>query len=438
VATGLSGLRGASVTAALITPEIGDATRIRLQPLRTRPDGDEWCVGRIDTGDFVVVPPVAVAALDLLGTGHTVKEVRDRLCADHDRSVDVAGFVANLIDLGFVAAVDGRPVAGPAVASPTWPWLRPRHTRWTLTTATAVVMLVLPLCGLVAAVLVPRIAPTYHDLVWSDRGSFVLAGNAAIGWSIIFLHELAHLATARAVGVPGRFSLGTRLQFLAAQTDVSGVWAAPRRTRLTVYLAGMAMNLAIAAAALLLRLLTGPDGLLGQALAAICLMSLVLLAPQLLVFMRTDVYYVIQDLAGCRNLYADGSAYVRFCSLRAWRGVTRRRAALADPSLELCRGERRAVRAYAVILLLGTVACLAAAAFVTVPAAVTLFAGAVTGVLSGGSVAAWVDGAVTFTVVGGFWALWCRAWWRRHGRRVVAWSQRTGERHRFRRSSRGR
>ncbi len=53
----------------------------------------------------------------------------------------------------------------------------------------------------------------------------MIAVDAAIGWVLIALHELGHLATARAAGAPARISLGTRLQFLVAQTDVSGVWA---------------------------------------------------------------------------------------------------------------------------------------------------------------------------------------------------------------------
>jgi hypothetical protein len=37
------------------------------------------------------------------------------------------------------------------------------------------------------------------------------------------------------------------LSILVAQTDVSGIWAAPRRTRITTYLAGIAVDLLIAA-----------------------------------------------------------------------------------------------------------------------------------------------------------------------------------------------
>ncbi|WFE56298.1 hypothetical protein [Micromonospora sp. WMMD712] len=99
---------------------------------------------------------------------------------------------------------------------------------------------------------------------------------------------------------------------------------------------------------------------------------------QFLVLVRTDVYLVLQDVAGARNLHADGVAYARWWLRRAARRPGR------DPSLALPARERRAVRWYASLLVVGTAACLAAAV----------------------------------AVLGGSWAVWCWAWWRRHGRRL--------------------
>jgi putative peptide zinc metalloprotease protein len=113
--------------------------------------------------------------------------------------------------------------------------------------------------------------------------------------------RLGHLTTARAAGVPGRISLSSRLQFLVAQTDVSGIWVRPRRTRFTVYLAGIAVNLAVAATAILLLAAVDPVGLPRRLLAATTVLSLVMIPFQLMVFMRTDLYFLIQDLTGADN-----------------------------------------------------------------------------------------------------------------------------------------
>ncbi|MFC1420636.1 DUF6879 family protein [Streptacidiphilus cavernicola] len=212
-------------------------------------------------------------------------------------------------------------------------------------------------------------------------------------WELLLLHECAHLAVARAVGVPGRIRFGTRLQFLVLQTDISGIEFAPRRQRLTAYLAGMGFNLATAAVAVLL-LAAGPVGdhsLTRRLLSILVLWSLLPLTFELMVFLRTDVYFVLQDLTRCRDLYGDGRAYARYlagAALRTVRRVGRSAAgqalpprpqgdavAVPDPSLGLPAGERRAVRLYSAVLVLGCGVCLGVMAAFTLPVDISLFMG---------------------------------------------------------------
>jgi len=243
----------------------------------------------------------------------------------------------------------------------------------------------------------------------------VLAVNAAIAWTLILVHELAHLATARAAGAPARITLSTRLQFLAAQTDVSGVWGAPRRTRMTVYLAGMALNVCIVAACLLILVGSGPHGLARQLLCVVVAETALALPTQFMVFMRTDLYFVLQDLTRCANLYADGSGYLRHLARRA----TRRGAGPnPDPSQDYPRLQRRAIRVYSAILLVGTGICLGVEFAVTLPALIALIARAVAEI--GTTALATLDGAVLIAVLATWQVLWCARWWARH--QGQAWS----------------
>ncbi|WP_213457328.1 hypothetical protein [Rhizomonospora bruguierae] len=405
----------------MTTQAVTASTRIRLHPLRMRPDGEQWCVGRVETGDFVVLSPIAMDALRLLDTDLPVGEVAQRLRDTQGRDIDMVDFVDNLLDLGYVAAVDGQPVSHATLPmKPTWSWLHEHHTRWALSSWVAMMTVVLPVLAACAAISVPGLLPNYQDLLWSRHGSLVLLGNAVIGWSIVFFHELGHLITARGAGVPARVTLATRLQFLAVQTDVSGVWAAPRKVRVTVYLAGIAIQFGIASAAILARLAIGPDTATGRVLGATALLSLLLVSPQLLLFMRTDLYFVLQDLTGCRNLYADGSAYVRYRAHHALYWISRKDPTPVDPSIALARRERRTVQVYALILVVGTALCLLFAASVTLPTALTLLTRAARP-LVGGEGAGLLDSGLTILIIGGFWALWCRTWWRHHGPKIVTW-----------------
>ncbi|MCX4575001.1 hypothetical protein OHB41_17770 [Streptomyces sp. NBC_01571] len=386
----------------------GPTPHVRLHRLDSRPDGDEWIVGRLATGRFVALPEVGKQALDLLGQGLGAAEVGRRLRETTGDDIDVADFVEALVDLGFVAEVDGRATESPPPPKPTFARIRPRHVRWVLSPVVPVLVGLLIAAALLSR---PPVPLSYHTLLWSPHGSAVIALGAGVGWTLLLLHECAHLVAARATGVPGRMRLGTRLQFLVMQTDISGIEIAPRRHRLTAYLAGIATNLSVASLAALAAGTT--DGAGRRVLAAVALLALLPLPFQLMVFMRTDLYFVLQDLTRCRDLYGDGVAFSQYAARRVLRHTS-----APDPSLQLPVHERRAVRVYSAVLVVGTALCLAFLAAVTLPADVTLFARAVARLGAGHSAAQRLDSAAVVVALGGVHVLWARTWWR--GRRLSA------------------
>ncbi|MBM2616518.1 hypothetical protein JIG36_13220 [Actinoplanes sp. LDG1-06] len=387
-------------------------TTVRLHPLHMRAEqrGDEreWVVGRVETGEFIAVPPVAADVIMLLRDGLSIDEAHRRIRREQDRDVNVAEFVDSLTELGFVEAVDGVPVPGHEPAPPTFPRLRARHVRWLVSTPFLIAVAALTAAAVVALSTRQELVPSYGDLLWTTRTTPVLLGGIVVAWILIGLHEVGHLATARAFGVNGKISFSTQLQFLVAQTDVSGIWGAPRRARMIVYLSGMGVNVAAASTAILVRVFATPGSLTDRIAALVVITSLLSLPGQLLMFMRTDLYFVLQDLTGCRNLYADGAAYVR----------RKLRLSGDDPMPRLPAHERTAVRAYAVALAVGTVLCLGVFAVVSLPFVVAVI-GRLAGSLTGdGGAAGLLDALVTFSVSAAYWTLWGRAWWRRHGDRV--------------------
>jgi putative peptide zinc metalloprotease protein len=396
------------MTAVTVTGE----SRVRLRDLCARRDGDGWVIGRVETGDFIAVPEVAHRVITLLGQGNAVDEVAAKLRKQTRTRFAVAEFVTALDELGFLAAVDGRVREDAARSRPSLPWLRPRHVRWLLHPFAAAVVTGFAVAVVVMLTLHPALIPSYHVLVWSRHAGLVLAVNAVIAWLIILVHELAHLATARAAGAPARITLSTRLQFLAAQTDVSGVWAAPRRTRMTVYLAGMSADVCNAGICLLVLGLASPHGIVRQLLAVVVAEILISLAIQFLVFMRTDVYFVLQDLTGCANLYADGAAYLRYLGRRAARHAGHAAGPNPDPSTTYPPAQRRAVRGYSLVLLAGTTICLAVGFALFLPALIALLARAVSEI--GVTAVATLDGCAALTILLAWQVLWAGRWWHRH------------------------
>ncbi|OKI14373.1 hypothetical protein A6A07_14115 [Streptomyces sp. CB03911] len=380
-----------------------------LHRLTTRRDGADWLVGRLDTGEVVALPDTGEQALRLLGQGRTLAETERALTTGTGRRPDLTGFVHALLDLGFVRELDGRPVRTPAPPRPTLPRLRPRHVRWVLSPAVPALLGALTAAAAAAVLLGPRPLPGYRDLLWSPHGSLVLGSALLVSWLLVLLHEAGHLAAARATGVPARIGFGTRLQFLVLQTDLSGIELAPRRHRLTAYLAGIAVNLAVASAALLLAasLPAAPAGGPARPLSALALLSLLQIPFQAMVFLRTDLYFVLQDLTRCRDLHGDGAAYARHLASLAGHRLRRRSGpGPADPTGGLPAGERRVVRAYSAVLALGGASALAGLLCVTLPADLTLLARAVAGLGPGRPLTSRIDSAVVLLVLGGTQVLW--------------------------------
>ncbi|MGW5760685.1 hypothetical protein [Streptomyces tendae] len=405
-------------TAADGPPRITPTTRVLLHDLAVRRDRDEWIVGRMATRTFVALPAAGARAVELLGAGLSVGRTEESLRAETGEEFDIADFVGDLAALGFVARIGDHAVPDAEPPRASLPWLRPRHVRLALHPVLPLLVGALLAAAVVVLVRRPDLLPGYRDLLWSRHGSVVLLSGAAAGWTLLLAHELAHLVTARAAGVPGKMRLGTRLQFLVMQTDISGIELAPRRHRLTAYLAGIALNLSVASSLVLALAPTEPGTTAHRLLAAALLLALLPLPFQCMVFTRTDLYFVLQDLTGCRDLYGDGLAYARYRARRSVRSVrTGRRRVRAgdrddDPSARLPAHERRAVRLYSVVLVVGTAACLTFMAAVTLPVDIALLVRAVRGLGPGHGLAGNADAVTVLVVLGGVNVLWLVTWWR--------------------------
>ena len=395
---------------------IGPSTCIGLHSLASRETDGEWIVGRMATGRFVAIPELGVHALRHLRHGLSVSEAEARLIAETGDEADLAQFVRALMVLGFVASVDGRRLPQPDPPRPSLPWLRPEHVRFVLHPSLPVLVAALVLAATAVLLLRPELIPTYRGLLWNDHGSAVLLLIFSAGWLLVLLHEFAHLAVARATGVPARIRFGTRLQFLVMQTDISGIELASRRHRLTAYLAGIAVNLTVAAASVLalaiLPLGTAPH----RVLTALALIAVLPLSFQLMVFMRTDLYFVLQDLTGCHALFTDGRTYAAYACRRGLHSLTRRGPTPTDPSLGMKPRERMAVRIYSIFLVVGTTLCLAALTLLTLPTDYALLADALSRIGPGNSPTRHLDGVTVIVLLGGSQVLWAVTWWR--GRRA--------------------
>ncbi|MEU6721871.1 hypothetical protein ABZ897_61440 [Nonomuraea sp. NPDC046802] len=299
---------------------------------------DDYVIGNGET--FVHVAGVAAAVVAALDGTRTAEQAREHVLAEQGVDVDVAAFIAGLDNAGLLHRPQHRPNL--------WDRLRPHHVAWLFSRPAHAVLVLLSVCAVAAAIADPGVLPSLSAMVWSDSLTFTVSFVAG-SWLLLLVHELGHIAAARSLGVRAELSLGTRMQFLVAQTRITGIWAVPRRARYRAYLAGMRLDWFLACvSACTLYVAEIP---LMRLVMVICLSQI---AWQFLVFMRTDVYYALANASGNKNLMADAQAHLRATLTRKARSAEQGKTPLS-------------VRVYAPFLVVGRVLGLGFFAVYTVP-----------------------------------------------------------------------
>jgi hypothetical protein len=292
-------------------PALTPASRLGFPSLSVQPEGDDFLVGDPQSGVFIAIPEIGVTALRALESGQTVAEATATVSREAGQDVNVLEFAEILVESGLVRAVDGRPLGTEPAALPGLGWLawvparlvRPLfgRTAWTL------YGLMLAFDVAVLATL-PQYRPTFEDVFFYPNPAACVLTMVAASIVLAACHEAWHAFAARAAGAEAPIRVTRRLFLVVFETDLSQLWAAPRRRRFGPFLAGMAFDATVLAACLGLRLawaegLVDLSPLFVRFLGALVLLQALALGFQLLVFLRTDVYAVLITALGCRNLW---------------------------------------------------------------------------------------------------------------------------------------
>lgn len=350
---------------------------VELVPLTMVERGEGWVVGNNETGTFAEMPPLAVAILRTLERDGSVESARVAVKEGFGKDVDVGAFVRSIAAGGFVAKINGEPLPAhlvPKKRKTLFDGVEPGSVRWMrspLLWVAALIPFALSL-GIMAAD--PSYVPTYRDFFWTDWYTLVGISTFLVMLVMVMKHELSHVLMARAHGSRASLSLGTRVMYLAVQTDATDLWLLPTWDRIKVYLAGMASDAFVLGSCVLLEML-GRQGYV-PALAEPVTLGLLkltaLLAAMMILFqfffqVRTDVYYMVAHGLDCRNLYGDARTYIR----RKLGRHVKRWARTPEP--RITPREFKWVKMYAVLHFVGVGVMLAYFATVVIPTLVVAY-----------------------------------------------------------------
>lgn len=352
-------------------------TIIRIQPFTRQAEGEDVIIGRVETGVFLAVPSEAVEVLDDLAQGKTVGEVEDLYRQRHGETPDLEEFLSVLETKGIVKPVieGDNGSAASATSSEERPRVRYHFSNFPHRLAQRLFSypvlagcFALIVLALAAAIQYPSLIPSGRDLYFPDRRALTWTILVAVGYLTIFVHELGHLIAARALGINSRMGISHRLWYLVAETDLTGLWAVPKRKRYLPMLAGVIID-AVSGALLLLLLFAHEQQwlilspLTVRLMRAMTFIYLMRILWQFFLYIRTDFYYVVASLLNCRNLLKDTEGFLRNQLARIVPFIRP-----VDQSA-IPESERRVIRAYSVLWVAGRIFSVTMLLGVTLPLA---------------------------------------------------------------------
>lgn len=324
-------------------------SQLNLSPVTIRRDNRHYIIEEHVSGDFFEMPAVCIDAIRLIEKEEPLEKIETELQQKYpNEEVDMVAFSSQLLELGLVKEIDGVPVeVKKRNQSPEgFMWIPSWLGSFFFNKGTTLLYFAIIFMNIFLVVANPALLPSYGDLFLFDAMMLNVLVFMGLSLCLILIHESGHILAVRAYDLPARLEIGNRLLFVVFETDLTPAWKLKPKQRNSLYLAGIWFDqvMLFFAFAIMLVFPGGSEFLLGL-LSLIVLDLFIKAIYQCCFYMKTDLYYVFENMTGCYNLMENGKAY-----LSRWIPFLKK-----DATTETFEGEKKIVRAYGIFYLCGVV-----------------------------------------------------------------------------------
>lgn len=345
--------------------EIHSESRAVLTHLTIQQEGQEYTIGDPHIPKFIRVPEPAVLVIELADGNRTLHDIKELIQQEKGIDVNVVDFVSKLLALGLVFSIDGRKIVEYETSQ------APRQESWQVRVGRILYhkwMARLYMMNVVVVILLYAFNPS---LLPHFRDAFVLNGigaNALLIFVIssiqIVIHECGHFFAAVSRGVKTNIRFSIRYVFVAVETQMTGLWAHPKKKRYVPYLAGMAWDCTLLLICLLVQLSAIESTFVFELFRLIALALFFSIVSQFLFFLRTDVYYVVVNWTNSANLHQSSKTFLRSI-------IPYKREESKGQWERLPSGEKRAARVFSFFYIFGIATLTFMLISFTIPASIT-------------------------------------------------------------------
>jgi putative peptide zinc metalloprotease protein len=338
------------------------SSRIALVSVEIRKDKKHYIVEDQASGEFFEMPKVCIDAIDLINNGESLEIVEQQLRVKYPKEkVDLIDFAEQLLELNLIAEIDGVRVGKKVKIKEKLGFvgISPKMGKFFFNKVA--LLFYVALFGLCLFLLVshPSLFPHYKDLFIFEYMVFNILAWLVLAFFSILIHEFGHILAMRAQNLPTKLEVGHRLFLVVLETDMSSVWKLPSKDRNVLFMAGICFDTVILSIALISQLIVpNGSGIFLSIMNIIVLDTFIRMIYQLCIYMKTDLYYVFENVSGCYNLMEN-----------AQQAIKEKISFLKVPSIKevTFEGERRIVNLYSVFYALGVALTVSLYTFFYIP-----------------------------------------------------------------------
>jgi len=301
-------------------------SHLLLVPIVIRKDKKHYIIEDTLSGDFYEMPKVCVDAINLINQGEQIGEIERTLKNNYPtEKIDLLDFAEQLLELELVDEIDGVKLEKkqPLKEGSGVLWIPPKFGQLFFNKFTYTVYVCLFVFNLVLFINHPSLFPHHKDIFVFDIMVLNVILWMTFTFILVLIHELGHVLAMRAHNLPTKVEVSHRLFFVVLETDMSSVWKLAPKDRNILFLSGLCFDTVLLFIALISQLMfpniTGiTDGLMNLAIFDIVMRIIF----QFCFYMKTDLYYVFENLSGCYNLMENAQQKIRnqFSFLKSKKG----------------------------------------------------------------------------------------------------------------------
>lgn len=291
-------------------------SRIELFPLAIRNDTKHYIVEDTKSGEFYEMPSICIEAINLINNGELLGGVEGILKKKYpDEDVDLLTFVEQLIELQLVEEIDGVKVDLKETKKESlgFLWISPRFGKFFFNRIAFIVYIGLFITNIFLFASHPNLFPHYKDLFIFKMMVLNIPAWMVLTIILVLIHEFGHVLAMRSHGLPTKMEVGHRLFLVVLETDMSAVWKLSSKNRNVLYLAGLCFDTTILFLALISQLFFGNgSGVFLGIMQVVVLDTFIRMVYQCCIYMKTDLYYVFENITGCYNLMENAQRILPF------------------------------------------------------------------------------------------------------------------------------